>query len=224
MSTFTKIGVGLTAAALLALPLTACSSSSKSSSSPSSASSKPVAQLPDLSKGKTTAVALDSGFVAALKSLKLTPAPVGTATISAAGVATFPITGGNVTYYTPGTHVPYVVGNIEHNGSGLSLTAGTGAKAIKVSLTNFDIDPGNNSHLNGDVTVNGKSAAKNVKLFDLNGNTLKPLQTSGTDAILTGTQVLVSDVAADLLDKTFGTTAVKGGLLVGIATITVATA
>lgn len=224
MSTFTKIGVGVTAAALLVVPLTACSSSSKSSSSASSASAKPVAQIADLSKGKSTAVALDAGFLSALKTLKLTPAPVGTATVSAAGVATFPITGGNVTYYTPGTHVPYVVGNIEHNGSGLSLTAGTGAKKIVVSLTNFVIDPGNNSHLDGTVSVNGKVAVKSAKLFDLNGNTLKPLQKSGTDAILTGTQVLVSDVAAGLLDKTFGTTAVKGGLLVGIATITIATA
>jgi hypothetical protein len=33
----------------------------------------------------------------------------------------------------------------------------------------------------------------------------------------------VSQNAADLLDKTFGTTAVKGGLLVGVATITVNT-
>ena len=220
MSVIKKVGLGLTAAALLTLPLAACSSSTKTAAPDNS---KPVAQLNDLSKGKSTAVALDSGFVAALTSLKLTPAPVGTATISKAGVATFPITGGNVTYYTPGSRTPYVVGDIKHEGSGLSLTAGTGKKAIKVELTNFDIDPGNNSHLNGDVSVNGKVAATDVKLFDLNGNTLKPLDTSTAGfGILTGTQVLVSDDAAALLDKTFGTTAVKGGLLVGVATITVA--
>ena len=62
----------------------------------------PVAEIPALT-GKDTAVTLDAGFVEALGSLKLTPAPVGTAEISKAGVASFPITGGNVTYYTPGT-------------------------------------------------------------------------------------------------------------------------
>ena len=222
MSTIKKVGLGLSAAALLTLPLAACSSSS--SDKPAADSSKPVAQINDLSKGKSTAVALDKGFVGALTTLKLTPAPVGTATISTAGVASFPITGGNVTYYTPGSRTPYVVGDIKHEGSGLSLTAGKGATAIKVELLNFEIDPGNNSNLKGDVTVNGKSAAKGVKLFDLNGNTLKPLQTSGTDAILAGTQVTVSKEAAGLLDSTFKTTAVKEGLLVGVATITVATA
>src|SRR4051794_22498802 len=57
---------------------------------------KPVASIPSLS-GSSTAVALDSGFVQALGSLKLTPAPVGSAEISKSGVASFPITGGNVT-------------------------------------------------------------------------------------------------------------------------------
>ena len=221
MSVTKKIGLGLTAAALLTLPLTACSSSKKTDTA---TSAKPAAQVNDLSKGKSTAVALDAGFVKALTTLKLTPGTVGTATISPAGVATFPITGGNVTYYKPGTRTPYVVGDIKHQGSGLSLTAGKGKTAIKVELTNFEIDPGNNSNLKGDVSVNGKSAAKGVKLFDLNGNTLKPLTKSGTDAVLTGTQVLVSKEAAALLDSTFKTTAVTGGLLVGIATITIATA
>ena len=65
------------------------------------------------------------------------PAPVGDAKISKAGVASFPITGGNVTYYTPGTESPYVQGMINHAGSGLSLTGG----GKTVELTDFDVDP-----------------------------------------------------------------------------------
>ena len=213
MSVFKKAAIGVTAAAILALPLSACSSSSSSSK-------KPLASVADLSKGKTTAVTLDAGFLGALKTLKLTPSPFGTATISAAGVATFPITGGNVDYYKPhGPVEPYVTGNIQHNGSGLNLTAGT----TKVTLSNFDIDPGA-SKLYGQVSVNGKVAVAKAYLFNLNGTPLKPLQKSGTDAILEGTIVEMSPDAAKLLDDTFKTTAVKAGLVIGVAKITIATA
>ena len=56
-------------------------SSSSSGSSGSSQSTKPVADIPSLT-GKSTAVTLDAGFVDALTQLKLTPSPVGDATIS----------------------------------------------------------------------------------------------------------------------------------------------
>jgi hypothetical protein len=215
MSVFKKVAIGVTAAAILALPLSACSSSGSSS-----ADKKPLASVADLSKGKTTAVTLDAGFVKALTTLKLTPSPFGTATISKAGVATFPITGGNVDYYKPhGPVEPYVTGNIQHNGSGLNLTAG----ATKVTLSNFDIDPGA-SKLYGQVSVNGKVAVAKAYLFNLNGTPLKPLQKSGTDAILEGTIVEMSPDAAKLLDDTFKTTAVKAGLVIGVAKITIATA
>jgi hypothetical protein len=68
-------------------------------------------------------VTLDEEFASGLETLKLTPAPVGDATIED-GIATFPITGGNVTYYEPGSANPYVRGMIMHDGSGLSLTGG----------------------------------------------------------------------------------------------------
>ncbi len=210
-----KAVLGFTAAALLAIPLAACSSSSTTK-----ASDKPVATIPSLT-GKDTQVTLDAGFVSALTSLKLTPGVTGTATL-ANGAVDFPITGGNVTYYTPGTKSPFVVGDIKHDGSGLSLTAGTGASAIKVELTNFDIDPGA-SKLYGDVSVNGKSAATHAYLFYLDGTTLKSLQTVGDTAILEGTKVEISPDAAGLLNSTFKTTAVKADLLVGIAKITVNT-
>ena len=212
------------AAIALATGAAACGSSSDSSTSSSgnssSGSSKPVAQIDSLS-GKSTAVALDSNFVKALTTLKLTPAPVGAASISKAGVASFPITGGNVTYYKPGSVSPYVQGKIDHSGSGLSLTGG--GKTVK--LTNFVVDPGT-SELTGKVSVDGKVAAKSTPLFFLDGRTLQPLQVnsgSGT-AVLRGTTVKLKQEAADLLNQTFGVKALKGGFVVGVAKITVNTA
>jgi hypothetical protein len=206
--------------ALVAIPLAACGSSDSDSSTASSSSSssapKPVASIEAL-QGETTAIALDAGFTDALTSLKLTPGVVGTAKLEA-GSLIFPITGGNVTVFKPGEVSPYVIGQIQHEGSGLSLTAG----GTKVELTNFNVDPGV-SRVYGDVTVNGKVAATSAFLFQLDGRTLEPLKTEGNDAILTGTKVEISKDAAPLLNQTFKTDAVKPGLLVGIATITVNT-
>ena len=220
MSILRKALIVSAAATMLIAPLTACSSNSGSGSgaaSTSAAAATPVAQIDNVT-GQSTAVALDKGFTDALTSLGLTPGVVGKATL-ADGSIRFPITGGNVKYYKPGTVDPYVQGILHHQGSGLSLTAG----GTVVELTNFDIDPGT-SLLYGDVTANGKPAATHAVLFDLNGRTLKPLQTGPNNtAILQGTQVLVSADAASLLDKTFNTQAVKPGLLVGIATITLNT-
>jgi hypothetical protein len=197
-----KSTAGLAVAAIATVSLAACSSSHK-----------PVATIGTLT-GNTTSVALDSGFVAALTSLKLAPGLVGSATMTGTTVS-FPITGGHVKVYKKGQVNPYVQGELDHNGSGLSLTAGS----TKVELENFVIDPGKNSELTGDVLVNGVSAAKGVKLFDLDGSTLKPITITNGVADLTGTRVLMSSEAAGLLDKTFNTTAVKAGLFVGVATI-----
>jgi hypothetical protein len=220
MRKFSKVTIGAATAALLVVGVIGASSAANAASTTSvkaktsSSVPAPIAAVPAL-KGGNTAVALDSNFLAALKSLGLTPNVVGTATLTNGSIH-FPITGGDVVYWSPKGHYrPYVQGIILHSGSGLSLTAG----ATTVSLTNFTINPGN-SELYGDVAVNGTVAATQAPLFDLYGQTLKPLQLSGNDAILTGTTVHVSATAAGLLDKVFATTAVKGGLLVGIATIT----
>ncbi|WP_405136416.1 hypothetical protein [Nocardia sp. NBC_01388] len=221
MVNFRKTTVIAAIAALAIVPVAACSSdnsgTSSSASSATTAAPQPVAQI-DALTGKSTAVALDKGFTDALTTLGLTPGVLGTATLENGSVS-FPITGGHVRYYTPGTVNPYVQGDINHANSGLSLAAGP----TTVQLTNFDIDPGT-SVLYGDVSVNGASAATHALLFNLDGSTLKPLQ-NGADntAILQGTRVLVSKDAAALLDKTFNTDAVKAGLLVGIATITLNT-
>jgi hypothetical protein len=203
-----KTIASLAAASLLALPLAGCSLPG-GGDAPSA-----VASIPTLT-GKSTAIRLDKGFAAALTKLKLTPGVIGTARLTK-GSLVFPITGGNVTVFKPGEVSPYVIGQIQHVGSGLSLSAG----GTKVSLTNLNVDPGV-SKVYGDVKVNGKVAATSAYLFKLDGRTLKPLKTQGNRAILTGTKVEISPVAAPLLNKTFGTKAVKPGLLVGIATITV---
>jgi hypothetical protein len=216
MNKFSKASVGIIAAGLLVAGVAGVSAANAAPEAHSASSSipAPVAAVPAV-KGGNTAVLLDSGFTGALTSLGLTPGVLGTATLTDGSVH-FPITGGSIVYWSPkGHYKPYVQGILEHDGSGLSLTAG----GTEVDLTNFTVNPGN-SQLYGDVSVNGTSAAVQAPLFDLHGGTLKALKLQGDNAILTGTTVHVSATAAGLLDKVFSTDAVKGGLLVGIATIT----
>lgn len=220
-------GIAMTAA----LGLTACGSdddaasgesaaSTSSSSSPSFARPEPVASLPAIPAGGSTSVALDPAFVEALGTLGLTPGTVGDAALEGTSVS-FPITGGTVTVFDKETgYKPYVQGTLFHAGSGLSLTAGE----TTVELTNFTIDPGTPSRLFGDVAVNGEQAVASAPLFDLDGSTLNPPAMEGTNAVLQGTEVLLSAEAAELLNSTFETDALAGGLLIGIATIEVPTA
>jgi hypothetical protein len=210
-------------AAALALGTAACGEDDEAASaappaeSTQAATPEPVAKI-DALGGRQTEVSLDAGFVAALESLEVTPGPVGDATIED-GVAAFPITGGMVTYYEPGTVSPFVQGRVDHEGSGLSLEAG----GKTVELTDFVVDPGA-SVLTGTVSVDGEEAAADAPLFFLDGRTLKPLETNenGT-AVLEGTTVKFKDESAELLNETFGTDALKGGLEVGVAKITVNT-
>jgi hypothetical protein len=217
--------ISLAAVAALALGAAACGDDEESTASSTTekqtqaaAKPEPVAKIDSLS-GRSTAVALDAGFAQALQTLKLTPAPVGDGKISKAGVASFPITGGNVTYYEPGTVSPFVQGMIDHAGSGLSLTGG----GKKVELTDFKVDPGA-SVLTGTVSVDGQEAAADAPLFFLDGRTLEPLKTGANDtAILEGTTVKLKQEAATLLNETFGTDALQAGLKIGVAKITVNT-
>ncbi len=217
-SPFARIGAVVLMFAALAFVVAACGSDDSTGSDATSAGDvKPVAEIDNLT-GVDTQVTLDAGFVDALTKLKVTPGPVGKAEITKDGVAVFPITGGNVTYYDPASPVrPYVQGVIDHQGSGLSLTAGK----TEVELTDFVIDPGT-SQLTGTVSVNGKEAATDTILFDLDGSTLEPLKTnSDGTATLAGTTVKLSDDAASLLNDTFGINDLAGGLVIGISAITV---
>ena len=205
----------LASLAVLAGGAAACGDDEQSDATAAKATPDPVAQIDTLT-GRSTDVQLDQDFVKALGTLELTPAAVGDGRITPAGVARFPITGGNVTYYKPGSVAPYVQGEIDHAGSGLSLTGG--GKTVK--LTDFVVDPGK-SVLTGKVTVDGKVAAESAPLFFLDGRTLQPLKTAGSTAVLKGTTVKLKDEAATLLNDTFGTDALEGGLVIGVAKITV---
>lgn len=211
MKTLTRTLVGVAASAALLTSVAACSSDDKPS---------PVGEFKTLT-GNSTSVQLDAGFAKALQSLKVTPGLIGSAKLdSATGTLSFPITGGHVVVYKQGDVTPYVQGELDHEGSGFTLTAG----GKKVGLENFVIDPGNDSKLTGDVTLNGKSVVKNAVLFDLDGSTLQTPTISGAGvATLTGTTVYLSSAAADLLNQTFGIDALKGGsktgTKIGVATI-----
>lgn len=227
-STLGKTTVGVLAAGALAFSLAACSTPAadepaESSAAESTEAPDPTAVIDELG-GVDTQVALDQGFLDAITGLGLTPGVVGSATLTD-GVLAFPITGGNVDYWDPDLgYRPYVQGSIEHDGSGISLSAG----GTTVELTDFRIDPGT-SELFGTVSANGEEVGQDILIFELNGSTLNPLQEGPNgEAILQGTEVYVSEDAAGLLNDTFGTDAVEGGrevgLLVGVATITAAPA
>lgn len=222
MRKFTKMAVSLTSAGILVAGLAACSSTSTDSSTESDAPTEtatseptPLASIPALD-GVDTQVTLDAGFVDALTTLGLTPGVIGGATLTD-GVLAFPITGGNVDYYDPSeSYRPYVQGEIDHAGSGISLTAGE----TVVELTDFVIDPGT-SELTGTVTANGTVVGEDIFIFNLDGSTLNPLEEDADgNAVLEGTTVLVSEDAAGLLNETFNTDAVTDELVVGIAKIT----
>jgi hypothetical protein len=211
-----RIGLLIAMIAALGFTVSACGDDDETSTA-SADDTKPVAEIPELT-GVDTTVALNEDFLAALESLKVAPGVVGDAQLKGADVS-FPITGGDVKYYDPASDVrPFVQGIIEHDGSGLSLTAGK----TTVELTDFVIDPGT-SVLTGTVTANGEEAATDAPLFDLDGSTLEPLiSNEDGSATLTGTTVLLTEDAAGLLNETFGIEDLTGGLEVGISTITVA--
>lgn len=217
MRGYTKVltvvaGVGLVVATA------ACNSSSPGGSGTKSPSGKkPVGAFKTLT-GNTTTVVLDPKFLMALKTLKLTPTPFGTAKINGAN-AVFPITGGKATIYKKGDVTPYIQGEVDHAGSGLTLTAGK----TKVTIMNFVVYPGTGSSLTGDVAINGGTPLHAVKLFDLDGGTLKPPTISAKGvATLKGTTIYLSNEAAAALNGVFKTSALAGGKKVKIGTAIIA--
>jgi hypothetical protein len=192
----------------LILTVDACSSSSFSSPAapPTTVATDTVTAIPNLT-GVGTSVKLDAGTAAALKSLGVSVAPAGTATFDAStSTVTFPITSGYVEIHSDTSFKPgYIVGSIEHDGSGLTLSAGS----TSVELDDFVVDPGN-SMLYG--TVGGKP---DVPLLSLDGTNVKVSKDQSGDVVLDGTVAKLTATAAMALDQAFNTTAVKAGLPLG---------
>lgn len=165
-----------------------------------------VTVIPALS-GVGTSVKVDSGTAAALTSLGVKLGVSGTATFDATtSTATFPITSGYAEIYNDHSHKPgWIQGSIQHDGSGLTLTAG----ATAVGLSNFVVDPGN-SVLYG--TVGGKPS---IPLLTLDGAAVAVSKDSAGDVVLDGTVAKLTDTAASALNAAFKTDAIKAGLPLG---------
>ena len=176
-------------AGLLALGTDACGDDEESSSA-QAAQPEPVAQI-DAPSGQKTEVTLDAGFVDALGTLKLTRAPVGDGQDHQVRDRALPGTGGNVTYYEPGSVSPFVQARSTTTGA----VSTSPEPARPVELTDFVVDPGA-SVLTGTVTVAGEVAAASAPSFFLDGRTLRPLQSEGSTAVLEGTTVKLKDEAA----------------------------
>ena len=197
---------------LLAVPLSACDVPFTGGGAPEA-----VATVPAL-KGTTTEIKLDKGFTGALEKLGLTPGVIGKAKLKD-GSLIFPITGGNVTVFKQGEVSPYVIGQIQHASSGLSLSAG----GTTVDADQLQRRPGA-SVVYGDVRCQRQERR----------DRRAPLQPRRPHAQAPADQGQGGDPrghqGADLRpprptcsNKTFGTKAVKQGLLVGVAKITVDT-
>jgi hypothetical protein len=196
---------GAAVLAALALFGAACGSDSKDSAS-TSGTSDTVTAIPSLS-GVGTSVTLDGGTAAALTSLGVSIAPSGSATFDAAtSTITFPITSGYAEIHSDLSFKPgYILGSIDHDGSGFTLTAGS----TKVELSDFVVDPGN-SVLYG--TVGGTPM---VPLLDLDGTNVK-VGTEDGNVVLDGTVAKLTDTAAGALNKAFNVDAIKAGTPLGV--------
>jgi hypothetical protein len=163
--------------------------------------------------GVSTAVKLDAGTAAALTSLGVAVAPVGSASFDAStGTVTFPITGGIAAIHSNlGFQPGYIEGSIIHQGSGLSFTKG----ATVVTVTDFVVDPGDSILT---ATVGGKPS---IPLLSLDGTNVK-VSMQGPDVVLDGTVARLTATAATALNGAFATTAFKAGLALGTVHLIVA--
>jgi len=160
--------------------------------------------------GNRTAVKLDAGTAAALQSLKVSVAPVGSATFdSATSTVAFPITGGFAAIHSDLGYQPgYIAGTVLHEASGLKFTAGS--KSLEV--TDFVVDPGNSILT---ASAGGKSG---IPLLFLDGTNVT-VTPQGNGAVLDGTVAKLTKTAADTLNSTFGVTAFKEGMPLGVVNL-----
>jgi hypothetical protein len=165
--------------------------------------------------GKQTAVKLDAGTADALKSLGVSVAPIGTGTFDAAtGTVSFPITGGFAAIHSDKGYKPgYIAGNVVHEGSGLKFSKGNQS----IEVTNFVVDPGASTLT---ATAGGKAG---IPLLSLDGTNVAVSQ-SGSDVVLQGTVAKLTATGASALNSTFGVSAFKEGIPLGVVTLTAAQA
>lgn len=195
----------------LALAGAACSTS-KSSSTGGGGTGQPsgpsdmVTALSTLS-GVGTSVKLDPTTAQALQTLHVAVSTAGTATFdSATSTITFPITSGYAEIHSDQGHKPgYILGSVQHVGSGMTLTAGT----TKVTLEDFVVDPGNS------VLYATIGSMSKVPLLSLDGAAVKVSMDPQGDVVLDGTVAKLTDTAASALNAAFKVTAFKAGLPLG---------
>jgi hypothetical protein len=174
----------------------------------------PRTQIAKLS-GKDTAVAVQPALLTMLKTLGITVSSTGKATVSSRyGPSTmvFPITGGSVTVYDKAQVTPYVQGAIDHDGSGLRFAG----KGKTFAVGDFDVDAGTSSLT---ATVTQRDDAR-MPLFTLDDRDLVVTVNDLGQAHLDGIKVALSATAAKVLDRTFGVTAFRPAMLIGVAHIT----
>ncbi len=161
--------------------------------------------------GKQTAVKLDAGTADALKSLGVAVAPTGSGKFdSATGTVSFPITGGFVAIHSDKSFKPgYIVGNVVHEGSGLRFSKGNQS----IEVTDFVVDPGTSILT---ATAGGKAG---IPLLSLDGSNVA-VSMAGSDVVLQGTVAKLTAGGASALNSTFGVTAFKEGIPLGVVTLT----
>ena len=165
--------------------------------------------------GKQTAVKLDADTAGALQSLGVSVAPVGSARFdSATSTVAFPITGGFAAIHSDKVYKPgYIAGNVVHQGSGLRFS--NGSQSIEV--TDFVVDPGASTLT---ASAGGKAG---IPLLSLDGTRVE-VSRSGSDVVLQGTVAKLTATGASALNSTFGVTAFKEGIPLGVVTLTAAQA
>ncbi|MDA0183085.1 hypothetical protein OJ997_22440 [Solirubrobacter phytolaccae] len=142
----------------------------------------------------TTSVTLAAGAGAALQSLGIAAAPIGSDALA------FPITGGRVDAKT-------YAGSIEHSG-GIALTRG----ATRVELTDFTIGIDDTPELTALV------GGARVPILTVDLAALKA-SVKGRQITLAGAALKLTGAAAAALNQAFATTAFTEGLLLGTATV-----
>ena len=150
----------------------------------------------------------------------MTPGVVGETELED-GALIFPITGGMATLYEQGTtgSDPFIVGVIEHDEQGITLTAG--GKDGRAQELRRRRRPVRDPHRHRG--RRRESFADDVPTFIADGTNLEyPPTTEDGNAILEGTEVKLTAGAADALNSTFGVDAFTEGFPIGVAKIAVA--